>query len=86
MRFRRQWCQNFVSMHSPSRSTVTAPVRIRLLNILSASVHTSRDRVAVLRFTFEMGDPGHLGHVIRAVQNVDGVLDAERVTGGRRDS
>jgi GTP pyrophosphokinase len=33
-----------------------------------------------------MGDPGHLGHVIRAVQKVDGVLEANRVTGGRRDS
>ena len=37
-----------------------------------------------LRFTFEMGDPAHLGHVVRAVQKVDGVFDAYRVTGGRR--
>jgi GTP pyrophosphokinase len=67
-------------------SDVTRVISDHGVNILSASVHTSRDRVAALRFTFEMGDPGHLGHVIRAVQNVDGVLDAERVTGGRRDS
>ncbi len=66
-------------------SDVTRVISDHGVNILSASVQTSRDRVAVLRFTFEMGDPGHLGHVIRAVQNVDGVLDAERVTGGRRD-
>ncbi len=31
-----------------------------------------------------MGDPAHLGHVVRAVQKVDGVFDAYRVTGGRR--
>ncbi len=67
-------------------SDVTRVISDHGVNILSASVQTSRDRVAVLRFTFEMGDPGHLGHVIRAVQKVDGVLDAERVTGGRRDS
>ncbi|GIL34374.1 bifunctional (p)ppGpp synthetase/guanosine-3',5'-bis(diphosphate) 3'-pyrophosphohydrolase [Phycicoccus jejuensis] len=66
-------------------SDVTRVISDHGVNILSASVQTSRDRVAILRFTFEMGDPGHLGHVIRAVQNVDGVLDAERVTGGRRD-
>ena len=33
-----------------------------------------------------MGDPKHLGHVIRAVRKVDGVFDAYRVTGGRRDA
>ena len=27
---------------------------------------TSRDRVAVSRFTFELGDPKHLGHLLRA--------------------
>ena len=35
------------------------------VNILSASVTTTRDRVAVSRFTFEMGDPKHLGHLLR---------------------
>lgn len=66
-------------------SDVTRVISDHGVNILSAAVQTSRDRVAQLRFTFEMGDPGHLGHVIRAVQRVDGVLDASRVTGGRRD-
>jgi GTP diphosphokinase / guanosine-3',5'-bis(diphosphate) 3'-diphosphatase len=31
------------------------------------------------RFTFEMGDPKHLGAVLRAVRNVEGVYDAYRV-------
>jgi GTP pyrophosphokinase len=50
------------------------------VNILSATVTTSRDRVAVSRFTFEMGDPKHLGHVLRAVRAIDGVYDVYRVT------
>jgi GTP diphosphokinase / guanosine-3',5'-bis(diphosphate) 3'-diphosphatase len=50
------------------------------VNILSATVTTSRDRVAVSRFTFEMGDPKHLGHVLRAVRAIDGVYDVVRVT------
>jgi guanosine-3',5'-bis(diphosphate) 3'-pyrophosphohydrolase len=50
------------------------------VNILSASVATNRDRVAVSRFSFEMGDPKHLGHVLKAVRSVDGVYDVYRVT------
>jgi len=46
-------------------------------------VHTSRDRVALSRFTFEMGDPGHLDHVIKAVRKIDGVFDVYRITGGK---
>jgi GTP pyrophosphokinase len=52
------------------------------VNILSASVSTSRERVAVSKFTFEMGDPKHLGHLLRAVRSVEGVYDAYRVTSG----
>ena len=50
------------------------------VNILSASVTTTRDRVTQGRFTFEMGDVAHLGHVLKAVRTVDGVFDAFRVT------
>jgi len=52
------------------------------VNILSASVSTSRDRVALSKFTFEMGDPKHLGHLLRVVRGVEGVYDAYRVTSG----
>jgi GTP pyrophosphokinase len=61
-------------------SDVTKVLADERVNILSASVQTSRDRVAVSRFTFEMGDPKHLGHVLRAVRNVEGVYDVYRVT------
>ena len=50
------------------------------VNILSAAVSTTRDRVAISRFTFEMGDPKHLGHLLRVVRGVEGVYDAYRVT------
>jgi len=50
------------------------------VNILSATVATSRHRIAKSRFTFEMADPAHLGHVLKAVRTVDGVFDAYRVT------
>jgi GTP pyrophosphokinase len=39
--------------------------------------------VALSRFTFEMGDPGHLEHVIKAVRKIDGVFDVYRITGGK---
>jgi len=61
-------------------SDVTKILADEKVNILSASVTTSRDRVAVSRFSFEMGDPKHLGHVLRAVRNVEGVYDVYRVT------
>ncbi|ADG88770.1 MAG: bifunctional (p)ppGpp synthetase/guanosine-3',5'-bis(diphosphate) 3'-pyrophosphohydrolase [Thermobispora bispora] len=60
-------------------SDVTRTLSDQHVNILSATVTTSRDRVAVSRFTFEMGDPKHLGHVLRAVRNVPGVYDVYRV-------
>ena len=61
-------------------SDVTRAISDARVNILSASVTTTRDRVAVSKFTFEMGDPKHLGHVLRAVRSIDGVYDVYRVT------
>ncbi|MBN9112787.1 MAG: RelA/SpoT family protein [Pseudonocardia sp.] len=61
-------------------SDVTKVLADERVNILSASVTTSRDRVAVSRFSFEMGDPKHLGHLLRTVRNVEGVYDVYRVT------
>ncbi|MEU9807241.1 RelA/SpoT family protein [Mycobacteroides sp. LB1] len=61
-------------------SDVTRVLADERVNILSASVTTSNDRVAISRFTFEMGDPKHLGHVLNVVRNVEGVYDVYRVT------
>ncbi|WP_374100642.1 bifunctional (p)ppGpp synthetase/guanosine-3',5'-bis(diphosphate) 3'-pyrophosphohydrolase [Streptomyces sp. 7-21] len=65
-------------------SDVTRVLSDQHVNILSAAVQTSRDRVATSRFTFEMGDPKHLGHVLKAVRGVEGVYDVYRVTSPRR--
>jgi GTP pyrophosphokinase len=61
-------------------SDITKVLSDTHVNILSASLSTTRDRVAKSRFSFEMGDPAHLGHVLKAVRSVDGVFDAYRIT------
>ncbi len=50
------------------------------VNILSAAVSTNRDRVAVSKFTFEMAEAKHLGHLLRTIRNVEGVYDVYRVS------
>jgi GTP pyrophosphokinase len=52
------------------------------VNILNSASQTSRDRVARLRFDFELADPGHLDSLLKAVQRVDSVFDAYRVLPG----
>ena len=61
-------------------SDVTRMLSDAHVSIVSASVTTTRDRVAVSRFTFEMADPKHLGHLLAQVRKVEGVYDAYRVT------
>jgi guanosine-3',5'-bis(diphosphate) 3'-pyrophosphohydrolase len=61
-------------------SDITLVLSDQHVNILSASLNTTRDRVAKSKFTFEMGDPKHLGAILKAVRGIDGVFDAYRVT------
>ncbi len=61
-------------------SDLTRALADEKVNILSASVTTSGDRVAISRFTFEMGAPKHLGYLLDVVRNVEGVYDVYRVT------
>jgi GTP diphosphokinase / guanosine-3',5'-bis(diphosphate) 3'-diphosphatase len=63
-------------------SDITKALSDMHVNILSASLSTGRDRIAKTKFTFEMADPKHLGHVMRAVRQVEGVFDAYRITTG----
>lgn len=60
-------------------SDVTRALSDTHVNILSAAVTTTRERIAMSRFTFEMADPKHLGSVLKAVRQVEGVYDAYRV-------
>lgn len=64
-------------------SDVTRVLSDHHVNILSANVSTSRNRVALSRFVFEMADPAHLGAVLAAVRKIDGVFDVYRMTGSR---
>ena len=57
---------------------VTRALSEQHVNILSAAVSTSKDRVAISRFTFEMADATHLDSVLTAVRNVEGVYDVYR--------
>jgi guanosine-3',5'-bis(diphosphate) 3'-pyrophosphohydrolase len=61
-------------------SDITRVISDQHDNILSASLSTGRDRVAKTKFTFEMADPKHLGHVLSAVRTVEGVFDVYRLT------
>jgi len=58
---------------------ITAVLGDLHINITSAQVATRRDRVAVLRFSFELGDPAHLEYSLRSIRRVEGVYDAFRV-------
>jgi GTP pyrophosphokinase len=57
---------------------VTRALSEQHVNILSASVSTSKDRVAISKFTFEMADATHLDSVLTAVRSVEGVYDVYR--------
>lgn len=61
-------------------SDVTRVLSEHHVNILSANVATSNDRLAISRFVFEMGDIVHLDRVLNAVRRIDAVYDVYRVT------
>ena len=61
-------------------SDVTKALSDAQVNILNAAVSTSKDRIAVSRFTFEMADATHLDAVLAAVRQVEGVYDVYRIT------
>ncbi len=60
-------------------SDVTRVLAEHHVNILSASVSTRSDRVALSRFVFEMGDSAVLEHLLNAVRNIEAVYDVYRV-------
>ena len=61
-------------------SDVTRVLSEHHVNILSASVSTRTDRVALSRFVFEMGDPAALEHLLTAVKRIEAVYDVYRVS------
>jgi GTP pyrophosphokinase len=61
-------------------SDVTRVLSEHHVNILSASVSTRTDRIALSRFVFEMGDPAALDHLLAAVKRIEAVYDVYRVS------
>ncbi len=49
------------------------------VNILSANVSTTNERIAFSRYLFEMGDAMHLDRVLNAIRRLDSVYDVYRV-------
>jgi GTP diphosphokinase / guanosine-3',5'-bis(diphosphate) 3'-diphosphatase len=52
------------------------------VNIVACSTHTGKDRVAKMRFEFELGDASHLESLLRTIRTIRGVYEAERVVSG----
>jgi GTP pyrophosphokinase len=63
-------------------SDVTRVLSEHHVNILSATVSTSSDRLALSRFVFEMSDTVHLDRLLNAVRRIDTVYDVYRVSSG----
>ncbi|CAN5185198.1 GTP pyrophosphokinase [soil metagenome] len=63
-------------------SDITRVLSENHVNILSATVSTSHERLALSRYVFEMGDTTHLDRVLNAVRRIDAVYDVYRVTDG----
>jgi guanosine-3',5'-bis(diphosphate) 3'-pyrophosphohydrolase len=61
-------------------SDVTRVLAENHVNILSATVTTTTERLALNRFVFEMSDTSHLDRLLNAIRRIDGVYDAYRVS------
>ncbi|MGV3113925.1 RelA/SpoT family protein [Corynebacterium freneyi] len=61
---------------------ITRSISDQKVPIIATSSHTAEDRVAVMRFTFEVSDIKQLGYIISLLRGVEGVFDVFRVTSG----
>jgi GTP pyrophosphokinase len=52
------------------------------VNILTSTSHAGSDRVATMRFEFELGDASHLEILLNRLRAIDSVYDAYRVVPG----
>ena len=68
------------------RSRLLVDVAVALsehkINIVSSQTVTGTDRVAKMRFEFELVDVSHLESVLRTIKGIDSVYDAYRLTPG----
>ncbi|KAB3523429.1 RelA/SpoT family protein [Corynebacterium sp. zg254] len=68
--------------HNGLLAEVTRVVTEQKLPIVATNSHTSPDRVAMIRFTFEVSDTKQLGYTMNQLRNVEGVFDVYRLTSG----
>ena len=61
---------------------VAAVVSDHHVNVLSSNTTVGSDRVAKMRFEFELSDVSHLDSLLRAIKDVDSVYDTYRVLPG----
>ena len=56
------------------------------VNIVACDTSTGSDRVAKMRFEFELADPNHLTAVLRTIKSIDAVYDAYRLVPGGKST
>jgi guanosine-3',5'-bis(diphosphate) 3'-pyrophosphohydrolase len=61
-------------------SDITRTLSDQHVNILSAALSTTKDRICKAKFTFDTADPTHLDHVLQAVRGVPAVFDVYRIS------
>jgi GTP pyrophosphokinase len=61
---------------------VSAVLADHHVNVIACNTATGSDRVAKMRFEFELGDVSHLDSVLKAIKDIDSVYDAYRVVPG----
>ncbi|MDU0477819.1 bifunctional (p)ppGpp synthetase/guanosine-3',5'-bis(diphosphate) 3'-pyrophosphohydrolase [Staphylococcus chromogenes] len=61
---------------------ITRVINEERLTTTALNIHTSDDRVAVARFTFEVSDTKQLGALMTRLRNIEGVFDVYRLTSG----
>jgi GTP pyrophosphokinase len=66
-------------------SDITRVLSDNHINILSANVSTTADRIAFGKYVFEMAEPQHLASVLASLRRIDGVFEVHRVTGAKAE-
>ncbi len=53
------------------------------VNILACHSQAGSDRIAKMRFDFELADPSHLDSLLRSIKQIDSIYDAYRIVPGK---
>lgn len=61
-------------------SDITKVLGDNHINILSAHVETTKDKVSITKWVFEISDIAHLASIMKTIRKVDGVFDVYRLT------